>query len=142
MSVKTLDPNSVAVTFGINQLKGYADGTFIKVERNEDSFSLKIGADGEVARVRNANQSGRVTLTLLQTSASNAILAALLIADEVSPNGMSVLSLMVKDNQGNELFFAEEAWIVKPPAAEHSKEVTTREWVFECARIRMFSGGN
>lgn len=139
---KLYSPDQVCVVFGAERLSGFADGTFVKVERNEDTFQTKVGADGEVTRTRNLNRTGIITVTLLQTSASNAALAALAAADELSPNGVSVLPVLVKDLNGNSLHHAAEAWVKKPAAGEYGKEVTTREWVIEAAVLQTFEGGN
>jgi len=139
---KQYDPKSVVVVFGFVSFHGFADGSMIEVERNEDSFTLKVGADGEGTRVRNANRSGKFTVKLMQSSATNAELSALLAADELASNGASMLPFMVKDNSGYSLSWAEKAWIVKPPKPSYGKEVTEREWVFEATHINIVEGGN
>lgn len=116
-------------------LGGRGPDTFCKVERNEDSFKRKAGADGEQVRSRMLDHSGKVTVTLMQTSPINALLDAALLADEASPAGVSIFPLMVKDFGGNGLWVASEAWISKPASAEMAAEAGTREWVFECANL-------
>lgn len=140
--VKTYDPASVSiVAFGI-PISGYADGSFVSVERNEDSFTLQVGTDGESCRSKSNNKSGRVTVTLLQSSISNDLLSAQLALDELSPNGDGIGPFLMKDNSGRSLFAAEKAWIVKPPAAAFSRESESREWVIESADLVPFTGGN
>jgi hypothetical protein len=137
----TYDPKAILFTFLGIPLSGFADGTFIKVERNDDTFKLVVGSDGESARARNRNRSGRITLTLLQTSPSNDYLSAAQRADELGiPGGKG--PLLVKDVLGTTLINAPDAWIVKPPAAEFGREVGSREWVFESGDIDMLVGGN
>ena len=135
MSVDLYCADQVTVIFGVVKIDGYAPDSFVKVERNEDAFSLKIGADGEPVRTRSLNKSGKVTLTLLQTSKTNPLLQALELADELSNNGVSVLPVMVKDSGGNALWVAAEGWITKPAATEAARESGTREWVIECAKL-------
>jgi hypothetical protein len=142
MAVKLYDPASVIVAFGPNIMTGYGEDTFVRVERDEDTFTKKTGVDGEVTRTRNMNRAGSVTLTLMQSSASNAVLAVLALADEIAPNGASILPMTVKDNAGNSLHFAESAWIRKPPASEYAKEAGTREWVFDTGKMKDYVGGN
>jgi len=127
--------DQVMITWGAYQMAGRGPDTFCKVERNEDSFKLKAGADGEIARSRLLNRSGRVTVTLLQTAKVNADLQAAVLADEASPNGVSIFPLMVKDYGGNALWVAAEAWILRPANHEMAAEVGNREWVFECANL-------
>lgn len=130
--VETYIPGDTQVSFAGYELTGYADGTFITVEREEDSFTKHVGSDGEVSRTLNPNQSGTVTLTLKQTSDSNRVLHGLLATDEGDGSGVDVL--MVKDNLTNRAM-ATEAWISKPPNMELGKEASNREWVFQCAKI-------
>ena len=141
MSVKMYDPGSVIVVYGPLILTGYADGTFVLVDRDEDSSTKKVGADGEVARTRNRNKCGSVTVTLMQTSASNLALSAALTADGLADNGIT-LPVMVKDSRGNSLHAALDAWIKKTPASEYAKEVGQREWVIDTGPMINVEGGN
>ena len=129
--------DQVLVSFGPIMLNtgGRGPDTFCKVERNEDSFKRKAGADGEQVRSRTLDWSGKVTITLMQTAPQNAALQAILLADEASPNGSGILPLFIKDYNGNALWAAPEAWITKPAGSEMAAEAGTREWVFECAKL-------
>lgn len=142
MAVKLYDPESIIIAFGPNVLSGFAEGTKVRVERDEDTFTKKVGVDGEVTRTRNMNRAGSVTVMLMQTSASNLVLSALHNADELSPNGVSILPLTVKDNAGNSLHTALSAWIKKTPASEHGKDVGEREWVLDTGPMVNVEGGN
>lgn len=137
--MKTYNPKLVAVSFANIPLTGFGD-TFISAERNSDAFSVVVGADGEVSRVQSADRSGKVTITLKQTSLSNDLLSAYALADELT--GLSVGSLLVKDIAGTTLLSAQEAWISKMPAVEMGKDGAEREWVIECAHLIINVGGN
>lgn len=140
MATKTYSPVDVAVIYGGAIISGFADGTFITVSRDEDAFMKKVGADGEVARARNANRSGSVTLTLLQSSASNDVMAAFHAADSLSSG--AALPLLIKDNSGRTLVAADAAWVKKEPDITRSKEIETVEWVLDCGQIVSFIGGH
>jgi len=142
MALYTYDPKLVAVILGGVPLSGFADGTFVSVEQNEDSFSLQVGTDGDGCRSKSNNQSARVTLTLQQSSASNDILSALHNTDILSPSGDGITPLIVKDNTGRSLHSAENAWIVKPPTSAFGREPENREWVFETEAMLHTVGGN
>lgn len=135
----TYDPSSVVASFAGVPLGGFADGTFIGVERNNDSFTLMVGAGGEAARARSRNSSGKVTFTLMATSVVNDLLSAVWRADELFGTGVGVV--IVKDLNGTTLCIANNAWIMKPPKVEFGKEIGTREWVIECESVYMKSGG-
>ena len=140
MATKLYDPDKVVVTFGPAVVSGIAAGTFVSVERNEDAFTVTVGADGETARTRNNNRSGTITITLLQTSSSNDMLSSFAQLDEKSATG--VLPLVVKDLLGNTLCVAPNAWVKKIANAEFGKEHGDREWVLESDLIEMFVGGS
>ena len=139
---KLYDPQSVIVTFGPNTIKGFAKDSMVEAERNVDSFTTVVGVDGEGTRTRSANKSGKVTIKLMKTSSSNAVLSAISQAHELSPAGLGVLPLMIKDGLGNSLCFAAEAWVVKPPKVDYGAEVAERDWVFETASLNIIEAGN
>jgi len=136
---KTFNPKLVSVSFAGYQLSGFGD-TFISAERNTDAFTLVKGADGETSRVASADRSGKVTITLKQSSLSNDILSGLAALDELS--GLGTGSLLIKDIAGTTLLEAQEAWISKLPSVTMGKEGSEREWVIECGELLMLVGGN
>jgi hypothetical protein len=140
MAVKTYDPKQVSVIIGTRAAQGFADGSFVSVDRNEDAFTLLVGADGEGCRAKSNNKSGRVTLTLMSSSEFNDYLSELALADELTGGG--VVPLMIKDNSGSSLYSSATAWVVKHPTADFAKEAGTREWVLETDELIMFAGGN
>jgi hypothetical protein len=138
--VKTYDPAQIVVTLGPYLLSGFAEGTFVKVSRDEDAFLKKTGVDGETARARNKNRGGKVELTLLQSSASNDTLSAIAQAGELT--GTDVYPLLIKDLLGTTLVMAPLAWPQKPADVEEGKEISDRAWTIDCASpMQMTVGG-
>lgn len=134
------DPSAVTVIYGGHIITGYADGTFVNVQRNEPMWAIKVGADGIATRVKSSNKSGRVTVTLQQSSPSNDVLSGLAIADEQA--GTGALPILVRDGSGRSLATAGKAWNPQMPDAEFGKEVGDRVWVFETDSLNLFIGGN
>lgn len=140
MFLRNYDPSQVIFSFfGIN-VGGYMDGTFIEVERDEDAFTKTVGSLGDVTRTRNLNRAGKVTLTLKSEAPSNDLLSALHAQDEQF--GLSYGPLSIKDLNGNMRCNATYAWIMKAPKVERAKESGSVQWVFDCADISIFAGGN
>ncbi len=137
---KTFSSKKVQVIFANQRLTGFADGDFVSAEMNSDAFALVKGADGEGARAASADDSGKVTLTFLQTSIANDILSAALAADRLSEAGAS--PLLIKDLSGRTLVESPEAWVMKSASVDLGKEVKGREWVIECDVLKMVVGGN
>lgn len=139
-SFATYDPAEVYVTLGGNVISGYADGTFINIEFDEQQWNKTTGADGHTARSKTNNYAGKVTLTLMQTSAGNDVLSALWVADKRNNGG--VVDLLVTDALGNTRWSATNAWVQKMPNQGFGKESDTREWVIDCTSLLGFAGGN
>jgi hypothetical protein len=140
MPLFTYDPKQVAVIIGGKIISGFADGTFVKVERNEQAFNLKVGVDGEGTRAKSNNLSGKITLTLMQSSSSNDDLSAFAAADEAANAG--AVPAYVNDKSGRSIFTALTAWVQKYADAEYAKEVMTRTWVLETDELVMNVAGN
>ncbi len=141
MTLRKYNAAEVSITFFGIPIEGYGDGDFLTVERNEDSFTLSVGTDGEGTRAKSNNKSGRFTVTTAQSSSSNALLMAKQALDELSGDGVG--PTQVKDNSGTSVFTAAKSWIVKPPACGYGRDGTaTREWVIETDELIMAVGGN
>jgi hypothetical protein len=128
----TYSPEDVTLACGGFLLSGFADGTFVKVEPEDDRFKKLVGADGEVTRTKSANRSGTITVTLLQTSNSNAVLSNLARIDDLT--GYGSFDVLCKDNLGN-VAFAATGWIRKVPGPEYGKEQSNREWTIDCSYL-------
>lgn len=138
--VKTYDPKLVSIILGGKIISGIADGTFINVERAQQAFTLKVGAGGEGTRAKSNDKSGKITITLQQSSPSNDDLSAFAAADELTNAG--VFPALIKDGSGRTVCAAATAWVQKLPNSEFAKEVSNRVWVVESDEIDILVGGN
>lgn len=139
---KLYDPGEVVVVFGAISLSGFAEGSFVEIERSKEAFALKVGADGMVTRIRSRDRSGEIKVKLKQTAPANLLLTAVAVSDEASPTGIGILPILVKDLLGNSIATAKEAWVKKMPKGEYGTDETEREWVFTCAVLVQAEGGN
>ena len=138
--MKTYSPKQVSVSFNGTILSGFAKGTFIEADQNEDTFTPDMGSDGEAARVASADESGTVKLTLMQVSASNDVLSDALRLDRQTNTNTGVL--FIKDASGRTLLNLAEAWIRKPASVTLADGSSGREWTFDTGKIDMDIGGN
>lgn len=134
------DPQQITLTFKGYEISGFADGAFITAARAEDTWSINVGAQGDVVRVLNRNTSGTIVVTLQQTSMSNGILSQILEEDEQFLTGVG--DVMLKDLSGETLIHGEEAWIMKPADAGYAKELESREWTIMVGKLAMHLDGN
>jgi hypothetical protein len=140
MALFTYDPAQVALVCGAFTIGGFAEDTFIEAERDEDAFTLLIGADGDGTRAKSNNKSGTVTVTLMNSSASNDVFSDFALQDEQS--GTGTFPLLLKDASGRTLITAENMWVQKFASVEMSRENSTREWVLRTENLVVFVGGN
>lgn len=138
--MKTYDPQQVQVIVGGRLITGFAEDTFVEVERSEDMWSLKMGVDGEGTRSKSNNKSGQIRITLMSSSPSNAILQGFADADELNNGGL--VPAMVKDGNGSDLALAEQAYIKKLPTLGKGKEIAGNQWVLETDVLKLNHGGN
>lgn len=149
-TVRTYDPKEVLLTLGTTTFSGFAEGSFIKIDRSGDIFTTVKGADGGVDRVNNNNSVFTIEVTLKQTSPTNEVLAAIAIADTNLNAGVfpmvckdlrSSRSYLPTDFLGDKIvFFASQAWISKDPESEYSDAMSNRVWTFSCTGLKLDSG--
>jgi len=140
--VRTYNAAKIMVIFNGVPLTGYADGTFVGIEMQNDGITTQVGADGEIARAVNSDRRCTVTVTLQQTSISNDFLSTMFSTDILTCGGL-MGPILVQDLCGETLFAASSAWIVKPATAEFGKEITTRAWAIHTGNPTIYNiGGN
>ena len=132
--VGNYDPKKVIVLFGGVPIDGYADGTMVEITASdEEGFKKVVGADGEVARAKSADNTHQVVVTLLQSSLSNNYLSTIRNADKLA--GQSMLPLSITDANGGSIGFWPQAWIRGDPSWSYGKEITERQWTIDTGQI-------
>jgi len=131
--VRTFDPSKCQITVGGAPLSGYASGTFVSIDQDDDSFTAKVGCDGEVARAKRPGRTATMKVTLMATSLSNVTMSGLAKSGVVFP-------VLVKE--GGSIVFSSEAWIQKPAAFERGEDVSDTEWTIRLATSSLTHGGN
>ena len=138
--LKTYNAADVSIIFGTRALTGLAEGTFVTIARDEDSFTKQVGADGEVTRSKTSNRSGTAVLVLQQASDANDFLSESLIADEAA--GTGVKPFKMQDKSGNSLAFGRESWVRKPADNAKGRDSGENTWTLDIAELDDFVGGN
>lgn len=136
--VDTIDPKDVSVIVSGKIIGGFAEDQ-IAVDRESNQIEDEIGADGDVARRVTNDRRGTITITLLQTSRSNLILSGLAVADELS--GSVIFPVVIKDQRGNDVHIAANAWVQKMPRTVYRMGIESRVWTLRTNYLNMFVGG-
>jgi len=130
------DPKKVLFSALGIPITGYAPGTFITAEHNEDMFTLEVGPTGTATRGQSNNESGRITCTIQARSPVNALLSAAADIDRATGDGMG--PLFIKDIfESSILVSCELGWIVKKPAIGFGDAAApeARVWIFETDKL-------
>lgn len=133
MGFQAYDPANVKLVVGTTLVEGFAEGSFCNLEFNEDLFSLQVGSDGESARSKKNNMSGRLTIRLMPGAAANIPLGIQLNADRALGAGIAPFKLT--DLSTGTTFSAANSWIVKDPGHDFQTEAQAKEWVIESDNI-------
>lgn len=125
--MRTYDPNDVNVIVDGRYLTGFASGTFVSVEKDEDKYSAYVGAQGEVVRAETANNMGKIVVTLEHTSPSNTFLSGL--AKRREPFAAHMI-----DRGSREMTVGgSQCWILKDADEDRGSEPSEVEWTIVVA---------
>lgn len=116
------DPELVTLIVDGFIVTGFADGTYISAERNEDMRELEVGSQGEVIVLENADSTGTFSFTLQPTSPANSILR------QLAKSGAEFAVSVNDDNENCANSFASECYVANLPGNEKSDSVENREW--------------
>lgn len=133
--------DKVIIVVGGLTLSGGDDGDFVTAEYAEDRATPKVGADGEVGISVNPSKLGTITFTFSASSNANDQLSELVAMDSTFGFRGSI-PISVVDLSGRSVITATKSWLQTAPSITFGKEIGSREWVFGCADLSLFAGGN
>ena len=123
----TYDAKKVNLIVNGRFITGFAEGSFITCEKDEESFEPYVGAKGEVSRSVNASPLGTITVNLKSDSLSNGYLNGL------TKSSTLFAAQVIDSNSGNLRAGGNQCWVEKPAAREFDMAITEREWVIKVA---------
>jgi hypothetical protein len=117
---------------------GYGAGTSeegITIEMAEDKDTMTTGADGSVMHSLHAGNAGSVTVRLLKTSPTNAMLQAMYDFQTLSSalHGQNVI--VVSNVATGDVTTCVGVAFRRKPNLTYAKEGGTNEWAFNAGRI-------
>ncbi|MCG7318010.1 phage structural protein [Brevibacillus laterosporus] len=130
MKAATYDPNDVAVIVEGTYLTGFSED-MVEIEKAENNYETKVGAQGDVVRTRINNPLGTITVTLLPSSPQVSFL------DKLANSGKLVPVSVIYSGTPKETTTATEAYIAKPATRTYGNEAADREYEIQCLDIDM-----
>lgn len=138
MTYSFLDIQATLVGPGgaINLGSGAAlDDEGISITPTADVDTMQIGADGEGQHTLHADRSGRITIRLLKTSPTNALLSAMLAFQRSNGATHGQNTLVVHDSNRGDTITCRQVAFAKQPALSYGKEAGLLEWEFNAVKI-------
>lgn len=130
MSTREYNPKLVNATLGGRLLiKGFADGTFLEMQRAVPRTEIMVGAKGDVGITKSANYTGTVTFTLLQNSPTNQYLSAIVNAEDAADE-LFRADIVVDDKSGSVLAIAKMCHIQEPAPIILGDGQNAKVWTF------------
>jgi hypothetical protein len=130
MANKTYDAKSVSVIVDGVYLTDLGE-SMVEIEKDEDNFSVVVGAQGDTVRSKVNNNLGTITVTLQQTSPQIAYL------DKLANSGALVPISVISAGDPKETTSSTEAFIKKPASRTYGAEAEDREFEFQCLDLQM-----
>lgn len=118
---KVYDSDKVLVSLGAMFLTGYAEDTKIEVEKNEDDTTPTTSIDGSVTYSENHDNTAKVKISLMSTS------ACLPRIYEISKNRESFPLSIIDLNDDSENITCDDCRIIKRPNKPVKKTAETVE---------------
>ena len=140
--MRVYDSDQVFCSVAGVPISGFADGEWLRIERETAKFDDVVGTDGEVTRSKTNDDRATITVRLMQSSPTNDLLSAIHLSDANTPGGVGVGPFLLIDRQGTTLVNAEKCWISKEPNISLDRTATEREWTIRCAKLISFHGSN
>ena len=140
MALFTYIPSKVYIEISGYKVQGHVG---VSVSLDNPSFRTLKGIRGQAIRVRDTHTTGKLVITLLQTSPTNDLFSDIVQQDITWGTGR--LTAVIKDESGSSLFFTDNAYLDGFPALDFSMVAGARVWTLNCLSIptdQIVVGGN
>lgn len=133
-----LDVNAAIVGPGAGFSLGSGAGAAeegISVEPSEEIDAMMIGADGSGMHSLRANKSGKVTVRLLKTSPTNAMLSAALAFQRTSGANHGQNTITIVNKTSGDTITCQQVAFAKVPPLSYAKDGDVLSWEFNAINI-------
>ena len=129
----THDLKRCILTVGGRRITGHGETDAVSVVFDEQRYTKKYGADGQVSRSRTNARGGQITITVHQTN-REAVAYLDGIGKLVSP--ADVVPIAFTDLESGQSFVASQSWLQKEPDKSWSKESGDFVYIFDTGTIQ------
>ena len=112
----------------------------ITVTMTQPRNAMQVGADGSVMHSLRADKSGTVTVRLLETSPTNAVLQAMYDAQSLVPSAWGANVFVIVNRGNNETTTCRNVAFQNQPEVTYAEDGAFKEWVFDCGKIDRITG--
>lgn len=120
LNITAYNPQDCVITIGGVYITGLGED-MVSGEKDEDSFSAVVGAQGDVVVNQSNNQLGTITVTVQGTSPQKSYLMGL-------AKTQSMFDIWVINKSIGEKMGGSKAMMKKPPTLEQGTELADREF--------------
>lgn len=125
----------------VHIIGGYAEGTMVSVSRLLPLSAMVTGGDNSRLRIFRRNDSGSITVTLMQSSSSNDFLTMWAKKDIELRGYLGNVTFV--DASGRSAFTGTQCFIENLPEVGFGTDGTdNRTWVINCSQLDQYIGGN
>jgi len=119
-------------------IQSLADGDAIKITRNVDLATMRVGIQGAAGISISANKSGTVTVSILQDSETDFLLTKLLNLQTTAGSTLQFGTLTLRNLKSGTLGTGQGCYFQKQPDYTITGDnYPTREWIFLCASLSL-----
>lgn len=121
-------------SFSLGAGAGVADEG-ITIDPSEELNNMTIGADGSGVHSLHADKSGRVTVRLLKTSPTNALLGAMLAFQRTSAANHGQNTITITNTVTGDVVTCQQVAFARVPTNTYAKDAGMNEWNFHAIVI-------
>jgi hypothetical protein len=126
-------------SFSLGAGAGDAEGG-ISVVMVEDKDTMTIGADGAVMHSLHAGKGATITVRLLKTSPTNALLSAMYAADTVGSATFGYNTISIRDMARNDTIVCQQSAFAKFADVTYAKDGGEMVWTFHSGVVDFILG--
>lgn len=118
----TYDAALVTLVVDGRFITGFAEGSMVEAEKDEDNFEAKVSAQGDVGVAKRNNSLGTITVTLMQGSPD------VLYLNSLANSGKEFATWAQSNGENAEKVGGTRAMVKKPADIAFSDEIEDREF--------------